>query len=79
MPLVLIYTIVGVAFTGVILREKWITAIPVICSISPLYMFAVISSQQFAQWHMILFMVTFFVIMVVPGVILNYKCRKLSK
>lgn len=79
MPLVLIYTIVGVAFTGVILREKWITAIPVICSISPLYMFAVISSQQFAQWHMVLFMATFFVVMVVPGIILNYKCKRLNK
>ena len=75
MPLVLIYTIVGVAFTGVILREKWIVAIPIVGVLSPLYMIAVVSSQQFEHWQVLLFVATFFVVMVVPGLILNYKCK----
>ena len=75
MPLVLIYTIVGVAFTGVILREKWIVAIPIIGVLSPLYMIAVVSSQRFEHWQMLLFVATFFVVMVIPGLILNYKCK----
>lgn len=79
MPLVLIYTIVGVAFTGVILREKWIIAIPIVGALSPLYMIAVLSSQRFEHWQMLLFVVTFFVVMVVPGMILNYRCRRLNK
>lgn len=75
MPLVLIYTIVGVAFTGVILREKWIVAIPIVGVLSPLYMIAVVSSQRFEHWQVLLFVATFFVVMVVPGLILNYKCK----
>ena len=75
MPLILIYTIIGVAFTGVILREKWITTIPIICSLSPLYMFGVISSQQFSNAHILWFTVTFFCIMVIPGFILNHKSK----
>ncbi len=75
MPLVLIYTIVGVAFTGVILREKWIVAIPIEGVLSPLYMIAVVSSQRFEHWQVLLFVATFFVVMVVPGLILNYKCK----
>ena len=69
MPLVLIYTIVGVAFTGVILREKWIVAIPIVGVLSPLYMIAVVSSQQFEHWQVLMFVATFFVVMVVPGLI----------
>lgn len=75
MPLVLIYTSIGVAFTGIILREKWITAIPVICTLSPLYMLGVISSQQFSDRHIILFISTIFCILVIPGIILNIKCK----
>lgn len=76
MPLVLIYTIIGVAFTGVILRERWITAIPIICTPIPLYMLGTISSQQFTNEQVLLFSVTFFVVMAVPGIILNLKCKK---
>ena len=76
MPLVLIYTIVGVAFTGVILREKWITTIPIVGSLSPLYMLGTISSQQFTNAQILMFSATFFVIMVIPGIILNSKCKK---
>ncbi len=76
MPLVLIYTIVGVAFTGVILREKWIVFIPIIGSLSPLYMIATISSQRFEEWYLLMFVATFFVVMVVPGIILNYNSKR---
>lgn len=76
MPLVLIYTIVGVAFTGVLLREKWIVFIPIIGSLSPLYMIATISSQRFEEWHMLMFIATFFVVMVIPGLILNHNCKR---
>ena len=76
MPLVLIYTIVGVAFTGVIMQERWIVAIPIIGSLSPLYMFATISSQQFSNSQILMFTLTFFVVMVIPGLILNAKYKK---
>lgn len=75
MPLTLIYIGIGVSFTGIMLREPLIVYIPIAGMISPFVMISAICAGQFTMNYLLLFCLSFFVMMVVPGLILNYKTR----
>lgn len=63
MPLALLYTIAGVSFTGVLLGCRWAVIVPVVCSLSPMYMLGEMSVGRFEHEHVLLFAATFFLVM----------------
>lgn len=71
MPLSLIYIGIGVSFTGIMLKEKWVTYLPIACMAIPFYLIFSILTNQFYLAHLLLFSLSFLVIMVLPGMILN--------
>ena len=74
MPLTLIHMGIGVSFSGIILHEPFVTYIPIVCMISPIVMFNVILDipGMTLEWYLI-YLITVFVMMVIPGIILHYK------
>ncbi|MGP1478030.1 MAG: hypothetical protein ACTTJK_11320 [Phocaeicola sp.] len=74
MPLSLIYMGIGVSFSGIILHEPFVAYIPIVCMISPIVMFNIILVNHGVTlgWYFI-YLLTVFVMMVIPGIILHYK------
>ena len=78
LPLALIYSGIGVAITGVILRERWLVISPILSIVIAIYMlFFMTTTRNFIpnDWNL-LFGISLFFSMVISGHILNYKSRR---
>lgn len=74
LPLSLLYAGIGVAITGVITRFSVLVYTPLLAFVIAIYMLVSLAahSEISALWHL-LFGVSFLVMMVIPGHILNHK------
>lgn len=77
LPLSLLYASIGVSITGIMLKERWITLLPLTGVCMALYMLNGLFSGlgPLLEWYL-WFGVSFIVIMAVPGHILNRKSAK---
>ncbi len=77
LPLSLLYCGLGVSINGIILREKWMIYSPVLAFILVVYMLMALINQGpvTVLWHLY-FGLSFVVMMIIPGHILNNKARK---
>ena len=77
MPLSLIYVNIGTSITGIILKEKWMTLLPLASLLIAFYMLAVMrSGSSMYVWWNLLMSFAFLISMVIPGHILNHKMHK---
>jgi hypothetical protein len=74
MPLSLIYANIGTSITGVILKEKWMTLLPLMSLLIAFYMLAVMrsGSLMYVSWNLLMSF-AFLISMVIPGHILKHK------
>lgn len=78
MPLTLIYLGIGVSFTGIILKEKLITYIPIVSMVIPFYLISCLMNNQFSIGHLLLFSLSFLIVLVLPGIILNREVQNVQ-
>ena len=76
MPLSLIYVNIGVSITGIILKDKWMTFLPLVSQLIAFYMLVAIMNNIPNILLNLLMSFAFIVSMVIPGHILNYKMHK---
>lgn len=76
MPLSLIYVNIGVSITGIILKDKWMTFLPLVSQLIAFYMLVAIMNNIPNILLNLLMSFAFIVSMVIPGHILNYKMYK---
>lgn len=78
LPLSLLYAGIGIAITGIITDFKLMVYTPLIAFVAAIYMLvSMVSNTVVADWWNLLFGVSFFVMMVIPGHLLNHKIKKL--
>lgn len=77
LPLSLLYAGIGIAITGIITDFKLMVYTPLIAFVAAIYMLvSMVSNTVVADWWNLLFGVSFFVMMVIPGHLLNHKIKK---
>ena len=77
LPLSLLYAGIGIAITGIITDFKLMVYTPLIAFVAAIYMLvSMVSNTVVADWWNLLFGVLFFVMMVIPGHLLNHKIKK---
>lgn len=76
MPLSLIYVNIGVSITGIILKEKVMTFLPLLALLIPFYMLTFLQNGTAdLSWNLLMSFV-FLISMIIPGHLLNRKIRK---
>lgn len=77
LPLSLLYCGLGVSINGIILREKWMIYSPVVAFVLVIYMLMALMEHGSVTvlWNLY-FGLSFIVIMIIPGHILNNKAKK---
>lgn len=77
MPLSIIYASIGVSITGILIKERWATCLPLISFAIGFYMLCELSTGGTPTliWDLLLGL-SFFVMMVIPGHVLNHKEKK---
>lgn len=73
MPMSLFYMGIGTAITGVIIKDKVTTYLPLLGMLIPLYMLNSIMHHLFFYWWHLLFSLASVIIFVIPGHIINSK------
>lgn len=77
MPLSLLFAGIGVSITGIIIKEKSLTYTPLIAFVLAIYMlFEIMLSHSLMVYDVLLFGLSFVVMMVVPGHILVHKAAQ---
>lgn len=77
LPLSLLYCAIATSITGVIIRDKWTAALPLVGVVVALYILLTLQldSSIIGYWNL-LFGCSFILMMIIPGHILNYKAKK---
>ena len=77
LPLSLLYCGLGVSINGIILREKWMIYSPVVAFVLVIYMLmSLINHGPVTVLWYLYFGLSFVVMMIIPGHILNNKAKK---
>lgn len=77
LPLSLLYAGIGIAITGIITDFKWMVYTPLVAFAVAIYMLvSMIANIAVADWWNLLFGVSFLVMMVIPGHLLNHKIKE---
>ena len=78
LPLCLLYTSIGTAITGLVIREKCLLYTPLVGFVLAIYMLMsyTINNSAAILWNLY-FGLSFVVMMIIPGHILNNKSEKL--
>lgn len=76
MPFALLFMAIGGSMTGVIIRNKVITYLPLVSTLVPFYMFTNISSGSLPPWWHLLFGLAAVFSCIIPGHLLNNKTCK---
>lgn len=78
MPLVLILTSIGTSTTGLIIREKLVTWLPLVGFCIAIWMLSLFFAGNYSFWSLSGFGLAFLIMMVIPGHYLNnkYKVKK---
>lgn len=77
LPLSLLYCGLGVSINGIILREKWMIYFPVVAFVLVIYMLmSLINHGPVTVLWYLYFGLSFVVMMIIPGHILNNKAKK---
>lgn len=79
LPLCLIYFCIGTSMTGLVIKEPYLTWMPLVGFIVSIYMLLGIESMQYAPWWNLCFGTVFIFGAIIPGHILNSKNRKTKK
>ena len=77
MPLALLYCGMGTSITGLVIKESSLTYFPLLALVTAIYMFMTMPSLHTPMVWQLYFGGSFVVMMVVPGHILNAKCKKI--
>ena len=77
MPLALLYCGMGTSITGLVIKESSLTYFPLLALVTAIYMFMTIPSLHTPMVWQLYFGGSFVVVMIVPGHILNAKCKKI--
>ncbi|MEG0010854.1 MAG: hypothetical protein RR061_06045 [Muribaculaceae bacterium] len=78
LPLTLILCGIGTSFTGIVIRDRWLTFLPAISFIIGLYLLGVLVQNKNTidiTWFLI-FGACFVIMMIIPGHLLNSKAKK---
>lgn len=77
LPLSLLYAAIGVAITGIIIKDKWVMYTPLIGFAFAIYMLMALVMNKNPQfsWNLY-FGISFVAMMIIPGHILNNKAKK---
>ncbi len=80
LPLSLIYCSIGTSITGVILKDRALTYLPLVAFLVAVYMLVALVARQdiTPMWHL-WFGLSFLFIMIIPGHLLNKKSESCSK
>ena len=76
MPLALLYCGMGTSITGLVIKESSLTYFPLLALVTAIYMFMTMPSLHTPMVWQLYFGGSFVVVMIVPGHILNAKCKK---
>ncbi|OKZ34776.1 MAG: hypothetical protein BHV68_17380 [Bacteroidales bacterium 43_8] len=77
MPLALLYCGMGTSITGLVIKEFSLTYFPLLALVTAIYMFMTMPSLHTPMVWQLYFGGSFVVVMIVPGHILNAKCKKI--
>ena len=77
MPLALLYCGMGTSITGLVIKESSLTYFPLLALVTAIYMFMTMPSLHTPMVWQLYFGGSFVVVMIVPGHILNAKCKKI--
>lgn len=78
LPLSLLYASIGIAITGIITNFKLMIYTPLVAFAFAIYMLvSMVANIAVVDWWNLLFGVSFLVMMVVPGHLLNHKIKEL--
>lgn len=77
LPLGLLYVSMGIAITGLVIRESYLIYTPFVGFLLAIYMLMSYSLNQGGEmiWHLY-FGLSFVIMLIVPGYILNYKSKE---
>lgn len=77
LPLGLLYVSMGIAITGLVIRESYLIYTPFVGFLLAIYMLMSYSLNQGVEmiWHLY-FGLSFVIMLIVPGYILNYKSKE---
>jgi len=78
MPLSIIYAAIGTSITGIVIKDRYLTICPLFCFIFSIYMLMgmVVSDVLFPNYWNLLCGISFLIMMVIPGLLLNKKSQK---
>ncbi len=81
MPLSIIYAAIGTSVTGIVIKDKYLTICPLFGFIFSIYMLMnmIISDVAFPNFWNLLCGISFLIMMVIPGILLNKKSEKVCK
>lgn len=78
LPLSLLYCSIASSITGVVIKERWTTVLPLIgVAVALFLLFAYPLDRSLVKYWNLLFGCSIILIMIIPGYILNRKARKL--
>ena len=78
MPLSIIYAAIGTSVTGIVIKDRYLTICPLFGFIFSIYMLMsmVVSDISFPNYWNLLCGISFLIMMVIPGLLLNKKSQK---